>query len=549
MGTKIKKYNLKQLIDFIESKHIAVPEFQRGFVWKTKQVKDLFDSLVKQYPVGSFILWETTKNIDARTLDGEKSTQRKLLILDGQQRMASIYYLYRQKKFVEPHVKDKFHETCDNRERHVIDFEKFYISRNSNGSFLDYARDSSCKLDSKKFFHLVGKSYRFPIITISLDNYRQAIEVFERINQAGTRISTESIFLSETWNEHSNIGKILRRWKKENKQSLTSRIDTVIFIHVFAVILQLTKRNNDTRIEIGISELKKIAEEVQQYGTDKYNRIFSDVVDAVSHAVTYLKEEYGIISLNELPSQTMITVLSTFFYYRKKYLNKTQIIELRKWFWRSSLSNRYIGSGYSENIPVDVKGMHDLALENRKLRIPQDYSKLFSKIQGVDLRAGRSTYRNIFKQALWQQSPIFINGKPISREDVESGQHKPEDDHFFSYDLHRKGIIGGEINNILNIHFLNGDDNSSKGKRLPSEWLQERILEAGADANIVKRYFDSQLLPFRTLKDLKRYERAFKYKSKAAKIRGFDKSYWRFMWKRFKLFEKALDRLQKGYPK
>ena len=55
MGTKIKRFNLRQLVRFIESKHIAVPEFQRGFVWKTGQVKKLFDSLIKQYPVGSFI--------------------------------------------------------------------------------------------------------------------------------------------------------------------------------------------------------------------------------------------------------------------------------------------------------------------------------------------------------------------------------------------------------------------------------------------------------------------------------------------------------------
>ncbi len=68
MGTKIRKYNLRQLVGFIESKHVAVPEFQRGFVWKTGLVKKLFYSLIKQYPVGSFILWETNKHIDARTL-------------------------------------------------------------------------------------------------------------------------------------------------------------------------------------------------------------------------------------------------------------------------------------------------------------------------------------------------------------------------------------------------------------------------------------------------------------------------------------------------
>ena len=542
MGTKIRKYNLKQLIGFIESKHVAIPEFQRGFVWKTNQVKKLFDSLTKQYPVGSFILWETTRRIDARTLDGEKLPPKKFLILDGQQRMASIYYLCRQKKFVEPHVKDKFHETCDNRERLVIDFEKFYIDR---GPVLEYTRESSCKLDFNKFSRLVKNSYRFPVITISLNDYRQAIEVFERINQAGTRISTESIFLSETWNQHSNIGKILRTWKKQKGGSLTSGIDTVIFIHVFAIILQLEKRKQQT-VEIGITALKKIAEEVHKHASNKYNKIFKNTVDSVARAVTYLKEEYGIISLSELPSQTMITVLTVFFYYQKRALTKKQAIELRRWFWRSSLSNRYIGSGYSQHIGVDTQKMRDLAEHNRALNIPKASSKIFAKVKGVDIRAGRSTYRNIIKQALWQQTPIFINGNKVSRDDVESGQHKPEDDHFFPYDLYHKGIAGQEINNILNLHFLNGDENSRKKHRLPSEWLQERIQDIGADAGIVEKYFASQLLPFSNIKDLRRYERAFKSRGMKTRQRKFARSYQSFLWRRFKLFEKTLDRLQNG---
>src|SRR5712664_1092681 len=141
MGTRIRKFDLKKLVKFIELKHVAVPEFQRGFVWKTKQVKDLFDSLVKQYPVGSFVLWETNKFIDARTLDGEKLPKNKFLILDGQQRLASIYYLCRQKKFAEAAVKDKFQESCDSRARDVIDFEKFSIMKNKHGPELEYGRD------------------------------------------------------------------------------------------------------------------------------------------------------------------------------------------------------------------------------------------------------------------------------------------------------------------------------------------------------------------------------------------------------------------------
>lgn len=222
---------------------------------------------------------------------------------------------------------------------------------------------------------------------------------------------------------------------------------------------------------------------------------------------------------------------------------------MRKWFWRSSLSNRYIGSGYSQHISVDSKKMRDLAGHNRELNIPKTSTKIFAKVRGVDIRAGRSTYRNIIKQVLWQQTPIFINGHKVSRDDVESGQHKPEDDHFFPYDLYRKEVAGQEINNILNIHLLNGDENSRKKNRLPSEWLQERIKDIGADRRVIEKYFASQLLPFKTIKDVRRYERAFKNKGMRSKKREFARSYQKFLRRRFKMLEKTLERLQYGRPK
>jgi hypothetical protein len=542
MGTKVGQYDLAKLIRFIETKHVAVPEFQRGFVWKTTQVKKLFDSLINQYPVGSFILWATNKNIDARTLDGDKLPKKKVLILVGQQRLASIYYLCRQQQFLE--VKDKFHENCDNRPRDIIEFEKFFIAKGENGPVLEYGRDSSRKFDFGRLRRRVTKGYKFPIITVSLDSYRRAIEIFERINQAGTRISTESIFLSETWGRHSNIAKILRGWKRKNKNSLTRGIDTVIFIHVFALVLQLKEKKNTEKIEVSIKTLKKIADQIREVTGQEYNRLFEDSVKSVARAVQYLKQEYEIVSLGELPSQTMITVLAVFFYYQRKSLSKTQLSELRKWFWRSSLSNRYIGSGYSQYVDIDVRKMHDLARKNAKLHIPRT-SKIFAKLQGVDLRAGRSTYRNIVKQALWQQRPVFINGSDVNRSDVESGQHKPEDDHFFPYDLMRKGIAGQEINNILNVHFLNKDENSRKGKQPPSQWLEERVKETGATPSDISRYFESELLPFKDLKALRKHEKYFKLRGKAQRIE-FARRYKRFMYKRFKLFENALIRLQNG---
>ena len=192
MATKVYKYNLEQLIKFVEKKKVAVPEFQRGFVWKVRQVKNLFDSLINKYPIGSIIIWETKQKIDARTLRGKKWRSHKYLILDGQQRMLSLYYLARQKIFAQHTVRDKFHQICDARHTQLIDFENFFVGKNEKGEkILEYYRGDRDEIKLKTLQKLIGEAYKFPVIVISLDNYRQAIEVFERINQPGTKIATE----------------------------------------------------------------------------------------------------------------------------------------------------------------------------------------------------------------------------------------------------------------------------------------------------------------------------------------------------------------------
>jgi hypothetical protein len=547
MSTKVYKKNLTELIKFIDQKRFAVPEFQRGFVWHIAHVKKLFDSLVKKYPIGSFILWETKQKIDARTINGDKLPTKKFLILDGQQRILSLYYLSKQKVFSQHAVRDRFHQISEAKHSQLIDFEKFHMVNNNGVPSLEYDSENKNEFNFKKFQKLLGKSYRFPVVIVSLNNYRNAIEVFERINQAGTRISTESIFLSETWGKYCDFAKILRKWRKENGSSITKDIDTIIFIHVFSLIFQLEyNKKSIARDSIGIDikTLKKIAEIVRAEKSKKYDFEFKKVVQAVAKAVSYLTQEYNIKKLSDLPSQTMITVLSIFFLYRKD-LSNNQKTELRKWFWRSALQNRYIGSGYNKNIGSDALGMKKLALTNRHLNIP--FKKVNpSDFDNVELKAGRSTMRNVLRQALWQQTPIFINGSKIMRQDKEVKHKNPEHDHFYPYDLYAKGILGNEANHIFNLHLLDGDENVTKGKKIPSEWLRERVEKINAGQREIENYFKSELLPFKSLKELEKFDRVFKNKYEKCSQDQIRKKYALFLRKRFKLLSDALTRLQMG---
>ena len=89
-------YTLSSLVHFIELGEIGLPDIQRPFVWKNAKVRDLFDSMYKGYPVGYLLFWQNGYADDSRPIGREaKQKVPKLLIVDGQQRLTSLYAVLR----------------------------------------------------------------------------------------------------------------------------------------------------------------------------------------------------------------------------------------------------------------------------------------------------------------------------------------------------------------------------------------------------------------------------------------------------------------------
>ena len=85
-------YSVSGLLSRIQVGEIALPDIQRPFVWSNAKVRNLFDSMYKGFPVGYLLLWSTTTDAGTRKIgtDG-KQTVPSLLIIDGQQRLTSLY--------------------------------------------------------------------------------------------------------------------------------------------------------------------------------------------------------------------------------------------------------------------------------------------------------------------------------------------------------------------------------------------------------------------------------------------------------------------------
>jgi uncharacterized protein with ParB-like and HNH nuclease domain len=103
MATLFKEvnYNLITLIQNIDLGLIGLPDIQRPFVWPDTKVRDLFDSMYKGYPVGYFLFWANA-NIDGVKAIGTEKKQKHpdLLIVDGQQRLTSLYAVIKAEQII-----------------------------------------------------------------------------------------------------------------------------------------------------------------------------------------------------------------------------------------------------------------------------------------------------------------------------------------------------------------------------------------------------------------------------------------------------------------
>ncbi|MGH7581635.1 MAG: GmrSD restriction endonuclease domain-containing protein, partial [Gemmatimonadales bacterium] len=96
-------YDLSGLLHYLDIGDIGLPDIQRPFVWKNAKVRDLFDSMYRGFPVGYLLFWENGQSNGAKQI-GVGAKQHPVssrLIVDGQQRLTSLYAVFRGKRVLD----------------------------------------------------------------------------------------------------------------------------------------------------------------------------------------------------------------------------------------------------------------------------------------------------------------------------------------------------------------------------------------------------------------------------------------------------------------
>ena len=85
---------ISTILDKIDENQLFVPAFQREYVWKRDDAKELIDSLIKEYPTGTMLTWETANPPELKGPHKYNEKQGAVrLLLDGQQRVTTLYML------------------------------------------------------------------------------------------------------------------------------------------------------------------------------------------------------------------------------------------------------------------------------------------------------------------------------------------------------------------------------------------------------------------------------------------------------------------------
>jgi len=229
-------YSLGVLLSQIKLGVIGLPDIQRPFVWPNAKVRDLFDSMYKGYPVGYFLFWQTGAE-DTGTKGIGQSTKQKspsLLIVDGQQRLTSLYAVVQREpvlrdNFEHEHIRIAFNPlkgefavpdaTTEKQPEFIADISEVFQhdSYEIISNYLERLRQARQANDAqvtkdeertiaKAIGRLAGlKDYPFVALELTQSaNEEQVADIFVRINSEGKKLNQSDFILtlmSVHWDE------------------------------------------------------------------------------------------------------------------------------------------------------------------------------------------------------------------------------------------------------------------------------------------------------------------------------------------------------------
>ena len=450
---------------------IKVPKFQRDFVWSIDKTAQLLDSILKGYPIGTFILWQTDermstiKNIgNLEELPETPDGTMVQYVLDGQQRITSLFAAYRGakiQKIGEKKITDygqifvdlsKDIEDDDGQTITSVRPEGTWISLNdvlnSKTKRKDIQRNYSDRIQDKIFdYSLAFDNYVFSTVLLRKNDIESAIEVFTRINTGGQTLTLFEIMTAKTYDEDRKFD-MLQKWTEFLEELKTKKYEDVsssVILNLLSLILSRTKECKRKTI----LQLKK----------DQILEKWDVAISSLKSSIDYFRTVYGIPVSQLLPYDTLLVPFAYFLYNSGGMPNSDQRKFLEEFFWRTSLSNRYSVSSESR-LAQDIRRIDSII--NGK-RPNYDDVKVFMQspddLINADFRAGTSDCKAVLCLLAQQDPRDFQTGAKVILDNSNLVRANSRNyHHFFPKAFLRKQHVENE-NSLMNITFISDQQN------------------------------------------------------------------------------------------
>lgn len=478
-----KKYS--DLILEIQKGIIKIPKFQREFVWSIDKTAKLLDSILKGYPIGTFILWQTDerindiKNVGNLEIPPTPEGNKVQYVLDGQQRITSLYAAYlgaKIQKIGEKKVTDynnivvNLDKDINQNDNQVISAEptgEKYLSLNNVLNFTfskakalsdTFTEDELELIDS---YSTAFKTYEFSTVVLRKEDIDSAIEVFTRINTGGQTLTLFEIMAAKTYDEQQ-IFDMQAKWGafiEELKDIKYEGISSTVVLSVLSLVLSRTKE----------CKRKTILTLNKQDIIDTWE----SVISALKNSIDYFRTTYRIPVSQLLPYDSLLVPFSYFFYHNKDKPQGQQRKYLEEFFWRMSLSFRYSSSAESR-LAQDIKRIDKILNNNER----PDYNDIKIYIESpealidTNFSAGNSYCKAVLCLLAYQEPKDFQdNGKVILDNSWLKVANSKNYHHFFPK-AYLKNKTPLNSNSLVNITFVSDQLNKRKiGAKSPSTYI------------------------------------------------------------------------------
>lgn len=473
----INNWNLKRVFDELENGNMKIPKFQRGYVWERSKIVKLLNSIHKQYPIGSFFIWSASKDdytnftreIEGLDLPKKPYSNEYSFILDGQQRITSLYVALRGKILNDIDYsticfnveKGIFQVPRLKTEKHNIPAYKLFDTTeygNVLKEYVMYDLDNKTNLLQKwNDCQQIFSDYPISVIKTLKMDLEEVVDIFERINQGGKRLSLFDLVHASTWSPDFDLRQKINKFNLEENVKIFGLIENEVFTQSLALNV-FNDSTNQNQLKLTSDHCKKE---------------WDKTAESIKKAIDYVKS-FGVSFSSFLPYNSFIPVIQYYFYQTQTSSIKSKHKKLiEDWFWTATFSQHYSSSSLTK-MKEDAEWIKDLV---NNLEVPRTFNVLLNL---KDITRVKMQNKSVIKNGIMclmslKQPKDFDNGNFVHLDKTNlSKSNSKENHHFFPYSLKDNfGTDANGINSILNFVLITARLNREISNKLPSKYIVE----------------------------------------------------------------------------